>query len=327
LCRATDPLNAKAVLDKSDKLRTLCSEMHLFLVEHEGSERLAERSITAMSSIASSKTEVLLPLRTALGAVRRVRGSSQACVLIADDGHQYITKFQQNPFGCPMLVRELLAAFVIGALGIHQPPFALIYLSDTLPSNSGLIIHTRENVLRINRGPHFGSRCVADPNTTAIYDFLPDVILTNRLTNALDFAGMLIVDNWLEMAEKRQAVYTKVPGDSRFTAFMIDNGAILGAPQPRFMERVHARVYSRPCVYDHITNLEQIACWVAKASSITEAQLAAFTEAIPQEWLDSGGRDELKHLVTVLINRQATIFETVAAVIREYPGHFRHLRP
>lgn len=54
----------------------------------------------------------------------------------ASDGHYYITKFQNNPQHCRVLVNEFLASRLGLYLGLPMPEVAVIEVSDWLVSNS-----------------------------------------------------------------------------------------------------------------------------------------------------------------------------------------------
>jgi hypothetical protein len=45
----------------------------------------------------------------AITHIRRLRGGSQAQLMVADDGHQYVIKFQGNPQTTRVLANEYLA--------------------------------------------------------------------------------------------------------------------------------------------------------------------------------------------------------------------------
>ena len=80
-------------------------------------------------------------------------------------------------------------------------------------------------------GRHFGSRYPGDPSRLAVYDFLPDALLS-RVVNLADFRAILVFDKWTGNADGRQCVFYRAmvrdafyPGARPgFVARMIDHG-------------------------------------------------------------------------------------------------------
>ena len=57
----------------------------------------------------------------AITHIRRLRGGSQAQLMVADDGHEYVIKFQGNPQTTRVLANEYLAARLARMIKLNVP--------------------------------------------------------------------------------------------------------------------------------------------------------------------------------------------------------------
>ena len=57
---------------------------------------------------------------TAVRFVRRMRGSSQACLIQCDDGDYYVVKFANNPKGPNLLANEMLGSLLCDSIGMDS---------------------------------------------------------------------------------------------------------------------------------------------------------------------------------------------------------------
>src|SRR5690349_19366968 len=172
-----------------------------------------------------------MPL-TAVRYVRRMRGGAQAHLLEADDGHWYVVKFRNNPQHRRVLVNESLSATMLEYLHISAPETALIEVTPPfLAANPELYIQLGTHRIEIEPGWQFGSRFPGDPNRLAVYDFLPDALLS-KVANLDDFRAILVFDKWVGNADGRQCVFYRAmlrganpaAGHAGFVARMIDHG-------------------------------------------------------------------------------------------------------
>src|SRR5262249_33231119 len=136
-----------------------------------------------------------MPL-TAVGHVRKMRGGAQSHLLEADDGNWYVVKFLNNPQHRRILVNELLAGAFLEYLKIAAPQTAAIDVSaGFLEANPDLHLTLGTQRIEIQPGWHFGSRYPGDPARLAVYDFLPDSLLSG-VANMEDFRAVLTFDKW-----------------------------------------------------------------------------------------------------------------------------------
>src|SRR5579872_6730548 len=115
---------------------------------------------------------------TARQHIRKMRGGAQSHLIQASDGHYYIVKFRNNPQHRRILVNELIASEILSYLQITAPAVELIEVPpDFFVENPDASIQLGTRNLRPDSGWAFGSRHPGDPNTTAVYDFVPDSLL------------------------------------------------------------------------------------------------------------------------------------------------------
>ncbi|HZQ54210.1 MAG TPA: HipA family kinase [Bryobacteraceae bacterium] len=106
--------------------------------------------------------------------LRRMRGSSQACLVEGADGECYVTKFQRNPQGTRTLINEWITWRILERLDISTPEIRLLRLSEsTRDVSDDSYFSLAHRQVKIEPGLHLGSRCPVDPRNTAIFDFLP----------------------------------------------------------------------------------------------------------------------------------------------------------
>ncbi|MCX6637426.1 MAG: hypothetical protein NT090_20420 [Acidobacteria bacterium] len=139
--------------------------------------------------------------------VRKMRGGAQAHLMEADGGRFYVVKFVNNPQHRRILVNEMIASVLLDYLRISQPETAVIELTPQfLGENPDVFIQLGTRRAPVPPGWHFGSRYPGDPNLTAVYDFIPDALLS-RVVNFNEFLGMLVFDKWAANADARQSIF------------------------------------------------------------------------------------------------------------------------
>src|SRR5215831_19211315 len=168
-----------------------------------------------------------MPL-TAVRHVRKMRGGAQSHLLEADDGNWYVVKFRNNPQHRRILANEMLAAGLLDYLKIATPPAALIHVTPAfLDENPEVHLRLGNRRVEVDPGWHFGSRYPGDPGRVAVYDFLPDALLSS-VVNLDDFCGILVFDKWTANADGRQCIFYRArvrqgPGEPKpgFVSSMI----------------------------------------------------------------------------------------------------------
>ena len=147
-----------------------------------------------------------MPL-TAIRHVRKMRGGAQAHLLEAYDGHWYVVKLQNNPQHWRVLVNELLCGALLDYLKIASPETALIHVSEEfLGAHPEVHLTLGSKRIPVKPGWQFGSRYPGDPGRLAVYDFLPEALLS-QTANLEEFRAILVFDKWVGNTDGRQAVF------------------------------------------------------------------------------------------------------------------------
>jgi hypothetical protein len=259
-----------------------------------------------------------MPL-TALRHVRKMRGGAQSHLLEADDGHWYVVKFRNNPQHRRILVNELLAGVFLEYLQIAAPESALIQVTpDFLADNPEVHLTLGTRRIEVDPGWHFGSRYPGDPRRTAVYDFLPDALLSN-VANLEDFRAALVFDQWVGNADGRQAIFFRAmlrgaageaaPG---FVARMIDQGFAFNGPHWDFPESPLQGLYPRRQVYESIRSLADLEPWLELVTNFPEEVIDSAWKRTPAAWIQ-GDEDALEQLLGRLYERRKRVPDLIAA--------------
>jgi len=251
-----------------------------------------------------------------------MRGGAQAHLLEADDGNWYVVKFRNNPQHRRILVNELIASILLEYLKIAAPETALIEVSPAfLAANPEAHMTLGARQVAIEPGWHFGSRYPGNPARVAVYDFLPDALLTN-VVNLEDFRAILVFDKWMGNADGRQAVFFRAmvqrsdapAGGSRpgFVARMIDHGFAFNGPNWDFPESPLQGLYARPLVYEGVRSLRDFQPWLDQVTHFPEEVIDQAWKRIPPGWLD-GEEESLERLLTRLFERRPRVADLIDA--------------
>src|SRR5947209_5590066 len=139
--------------------------------------------------------------------LRRMRGGSQAHLVEADDGHYYVVKFSNTPQHRRILVNEWVSSAFLDYLNISAPRTAIVDLTaDFLAANPEVGMQLGTRFVKVEPGWHFGSRYPGDPLRLAVYDFLPDALIS-KVENLGDFLGVYAFDKWTGNADARQSIF------------------------------------------------------------------------------------------------------------------------
>ena len=115
-----------------------------------------------------------------------------------------------NPQHRQILVNEIVAGSILTHLQISSPDWQFIALSSEFLDRNPEICHSppqlSSTMMEVEPGWHFGSRHPGNPDTMAIYDFIPDALLS-QVANAEQFRAVLVFDRWVANADGRQAVF------------------------------------------------------------------------------------------------------------------------
>ena len=259
-----------------------------------------------------------MPL-TAVGHVRKMRGGAQAHLLEADDGHWYVVKFRNNPQHRRILVNELVASTLLGYLKISAPEIAFVRVTaEFLAANPQIHLTLGTRRIPVEPGWHFGSRYPGDPARTAVYDFLPDALLS-QVVNLEDFRAILAFDKWVGNSDGRQSIFYRAlvrstlaaGGRPGFVARMIDHGFAFNGPHWDFPESPLQGLYARTLVYGSVRSLDDFEPWLGQVVHFPEEVIDQAWRTVPGEWIE-GDEDHLEGLLDRLFQRRKRVPELIA---------------
>jgi len=267
--------------------------------------------------------------------IRKMRGGAQAHLLEADDGDYYIVKFQNNPQHRRILVNEFVAAEILAHLQISSPGHQIIRLSaEFVAANPEVHLQTGTRRIGIEPGWHFGSRHPGNPDSLAIYDFIPDSLL-HQIANPEQFLAVLAFDRWVANADGRQSIFFRAqlkdwltrsgipPRKLGFVALMIDHGFAFNGPHWDFPDSAVGGLYPRRIVYDGVRSLADFEPWVDRILNFPTEVFDKALRQIPPEWLEDDG-NRLESLFESLLRRRKRIPELLGEC-RKAPGNpFSH---
>jgi hypothetical protein len=262
--------------------------------------------------------------------IRKMRGGAQAHLLEADDGHYYIVKFQNNPQHRRILVNEWIAGEILSHLQISAPEQRMVSLSrEFLEQNPDVGLQTGTRRVAVEPGWHFGSRHPGTPQTTAVYDFIPDALL-GQVANGEQFLASLVFDRWVANADGRQSIFFRAqlkewlahpgipPRKMGFVALMIDHGFAFNGPHWDFPESAITGLYARRMVYEKVRSIDDFDPWLSRVINFPEEVLDRALRQIPPVWID---QDEvsLENMLDRLLRRRRRAPELIQAC-RDAPG-------
>jgi hypothetical protein len=241
----------------------------------------------------------------------RMRGGAQAQLMLADDGHYYVVKFQNNPQHRRVLANELLAWTLLDYLGLPAAPGEIVEVSaDLIGASAGLYFETAGRREPCRAGLQFGSRCPGDPSRLPVYDYLPDALL-RQVGNVDAFVGMVAFDKWVSNANGRQAVFYRDRARRGFVTWMIDHGFAFRAQHWNFEDRPLTGIYPRTWLYEGVTGYNSFEPWLERITSISLEALDQAARRVPLEWWCEDDADALEKLVLELHRRRKKVAELV----------------
>ena len=126
----------------------------------------------------------------AIAHISRLRGGSQAQVMLADDGNKYVVKFLGNPQHDRVLANEYLACCLAQLIGLSVPEPVIIHVDERTIREQQITFTLAGRPVVPRPGPQFGSRLIT---AELIFDFLPRT-MHGQIKNVAEFGGMLAFD-------------------------------------------------------------------------------------------------------------------------------------
>lgn len=263
--------------------------------------------------------------------VRKMRGGAQSHLIEADDGGFYVVKFRNNPQHHRVLINESIGSVFLRYLQISAPEVAVIAVSaEFLRDHPEVSIQLGSRTTPVEPGWHFGSRYPGHPDRIAVYDFIPDVLLS-QVTNLREFSAMLVFDKWTGNADGRQAVFFRsrlkqwtasgAPTRPGFLAWMIDEGFLFNGPHWDFPDSPVQGLYHRPLVYESVASQDDFQPWLDQVANFPAHVVDEAYRSVPLQWLD-GEEDALEQLLEKLLRRARRVPDLIADCRRAKPALF-----
>ncbi len=271
-----------------------------------------------------------MPLN-AIRHLRKMRGGAQSHLIEADDGHFYVVKFRNNPQHRRVLINEAIGSVFLRYLQISAPEVLVVSVSaGFLQKNPEVSIQLGSRNIPVDAGWHFGSRYPGHPDTTAVYDFIPDTLL-NQVSNLREFLAMLVFDKWTGNSDGRQSVFFRSrlkqwsPAGSvartGFIAWMIDQGFLFNGPHWDFPDSPLQGLYHRPLVYEPVTSLDDFQPWLDLVVNFPVEVVDEAYRKIPLEWME-GEENALEELLERLLRRRFRVPDLLEDCRRARPALF-----
>jgi hypothetical protein len=254
--------------------------------------------------------------------IRKMRGGAQAHLLECDDGHFYVVKFRNNPQHRRILINEWVSSVFLEYLRIAAPPTAMVNLSrEFLEGNPEVHIQLGSQHIPADEGWHFGSRYPGDPARVAVYDFLPDVLLS-KVENTRDFLGILAFDKWLANADSRQAIFFRArlldrlhedpdqPPRTGFIASMMDHGYVFDGPHWAYADSPVQGLYHRTAVYEKVRGFDDFQPWLDRIVNFPTEVVDEAWKQIPPAWIN-GDEEALERMLQQLLERRRRVPELI----------------
>ncbi len=183
--------------------------------------------------------------------------------------------------------------------------------------------------LLIEPGQHFGSRHPGHPDRMAIYDFIPDALLT-QVANPEQFLAVLAFDRWVANSDGRQCIFFRAelkdwlarpgipPREPGFVALMIDHGFAFNGPYWALPDSAISGLYARRAVYNRVRSIADFEPLIERILNFPPEVFDKALRQIPPQWTANDSH-HLESLLESLYRRRRRIAEIVAGC-RHAPG-------
>mgnify|MGYP005811599417 CR=1 FL=1 len=237
----------------------------------------------------------------AIEHICRLRGGSQAQVMLADDGNKYVVKLQGNPQSTRVLANEYLACRLAQIIGLSVPEPVVILVDEATIRAHQIAFTLPGQEVAPDPGLQFGSLLVSGEE---VCDWPPQSMLS-RVRNRREFAGILAFDKWTGNADGRQVIFNRQPHQRKYHATFIDFGYCFNAGEWSFPDSPLRGVYALNEVYAEVQSWDDFAPWLDRIERLSARRLQNAAHEIPCEWY--GERMELECLLHSLLKRRRIV--------------------
>ena len=245
--------------------------------------------------------------------IRPMLGQTKSHLMCGGDGHLYVVKFQNNPEGIRVLANEFLATRLASACGLTVPVLETIQVTDyILECTPEIAADFGVAKTKCVSDLHFGSRLVGGLGPGHLWSYLPDNYLL-RVSNLMEFAGMLAFDQWSGNADRRQAVFWYLKVGMAPHATFIDNGSCFDSATLCNQANSFSSLVNRDAVYLGIKGWDSFEPWLSRMEDISPQFIWEASLEVPSEWWGTE-LEAREKLVGTLIARRWRIRKQITAL-------------
>lgn len=250
-----------------------------------------------------------------------MRGKSRSCLVKAEDGKHYVTKFLWSPAVRRQLINEWIGAQLLERIGLATPPVSILEAATDFLDQQESKLDAISREPHALRGLHFGSQFPGNPRTSIVYDYLPDRFFP-RVVNLDDFVGMLLLDLWCGKTSRRQAIFVREKKCRRlFRALMVEYRDLFGGEAWSLDGAGAPGLHISLAAYSTLQNEASLTSWLTKIIDIPDSFLRSLASSVPREWLE-GDQLALNAMLERLIIRRDSLPELALGYIRSNRERF-----
>ena len=213
--------------------------------------------------------------------IRNLRGGSQPILVQANDGLQYVVKFNNNLQGANLPFNEGVGSEIYRACGLACPTWKPLLVTDTfIDQTPACWMQTPEGRLRPSAGLSFASRYLGG-NDTCLQEILPRTSF-KRIRNGKSFWLAWLIDICAENVDNRQAIFLE-RGSGSLEAYFFDHGHLFGGPQGDQRRPFLASRYLDPRIYPTLTS-GQLMTYQKAVLGLDADRLWRLVQTIPDSW-------------------------------------------
>ncbi len=277
-------------------------------------------ALAAKSSNGSVLQQTMATIAIPIHSIeRRMRGGAQALLVRDGIGNAYVAKCVGNPQGTRTLINEWIVSRLLKHLRVSTPAVHAIRIERGIPGDGLLEFQIGKQRIPIAEGVHFGSLCPVNPAREVIFDHLPRRLLKN-VVNLPDLVLAFVFDKWVNQTDSRQAIFIRERGagdGTKFRAYLIDHGLSFGGSRWELCEGGLNGLYHDRSVYEAAATEPEYHAAVDRIDEIPENSLTSIEDEIPEEWLQTGDREEMTRLVELLCDRRVKLHHTIDRALRQ----------
>lgn len=257
--------------------------------------------------------------------MRKLRGSSNPLLALADDGEFYVVKLHSRAPEHRELFNEAAGTILYQSLGLPSPRWTPVFASRKFFDQNPLARTACPADPKLYTGLAFGSGLVSG-SLTRCSDLLPSASIS-RLRNSEMFWLAWLVDACAFHSDNRQAVFTTC-ADRRVEATFIDHGRMFGGLTGCDEPKVEASRYLDSRLYPEFTT--STFTWIENAIlQLNGAACIGQITCVPETWVTTCALGALNSALLRLSTRQLweNILHRMVATLERQKNRNEHKFP